>query len=227
MFYTVYKITNILNGKYYIGKHQTSNLDDGYMGSGKYLWQDITKYGIEYFKKEILFIFDNEEEMNAKEREIVVISEETYNLCDGGQGGFGYINRNKLNVIHITSNNAKELSIKANEKKRFLFLNDTEWAKVYCENLSNSLKEYYASGGIGSFKNRTHTEETKNKIKVSSLGKHVGNKNSQFGTCWIKNNSTRECSKINKIELEYWIKLGWELGRLQTNVTYVKLEQQR
>jgi hypothetical protein len=92
MFYTVYKTTNKLNGRYYIGKHKTKNLEDGYMGSGKLLRLAIEKYGIENFEKEILFVFDNEDEMNSKEYELVVLAEETYNLCPGGNGGFGYIN---------------------------------------------------------------------------------------------------------------------------------------
>lgn len=97
MYYTVYKITNKVNNKYYIGKHQTENIDDDYMGSGKLLRRAIKKHGIKNFVKEILCVFDNEEEMNAKEKELVTISEHTYNLCEGGQGGFGYINKSELN----------------------------------------------------------------------------------------------------------------------------------
>ena len=96
MFYTIYKITNTVNGKYYIGKHQTTNLNDEYMGSGKRIKLAIDKYGIENFSKEILSIFDNEEDMNNAERELVVLSEMSYNLCEGGKGGFSYINNSGI-----------------------------------------------------------------------------------------------------------------------------------
>jgi dissimilatory sulfite reductase (desulfoviridin) alpha/beta subunit len=66
MFYTIYKTTNLVNGKIYIGKHQTKDPHDNYLGSGKQLGYAIKKYGIENFKKEILFVFDNEAEMNVK-----------------------------------------------------------------------------------------------------------------------------------------------------------------
>lgn len=96
MYYTIYKITNKLNQKFYIGKHQTKDLNDGYMGSGKLLKAAYKKHGIENFSKEILHVFENEEEMNAKEKELVIISEQSYNLCEGGKGGFSYINKNSL-----------------------------------------------------------------------------------------------------------------------------------
>lgn len=89
MYYTIYKITNKINNKFYIGKHQTEDLNDGYMGSGKLIRRAIEKYGSDNFVKEILHIFDNEADINAKEKELVVLSEQSYNLCDGGHGGFG------------------------------------------------------------------------------------------------------------------------------------------
>ena len=100
MFYTIYKITNKIDGKYYIGKHQTKNLNDGYMGSGILIKRAIEKYGIDNFSKEILYSYSTEEEMNAKEKELVVVSEETYNLCLGGHGGFGYINTVRDHKAH-------------------------------------------------------------------------------------------------------------------------------
>jgi len=88
MYYTIYKITNKLDDKFYIGKHKTKDLDDGYMGSGILIRRAIEKYGIDNFKKDILHIFETEVEMNEAEARLVVIGENSYNLCPGGQGGF-------------------------------------------------------------------------------------------------------------------------------------------
>lgn len=91
MHYTIYQITNTVNGKVYIGKHQTENLDDGYFGSGIALRAAIAYHGKDNFSKEILHVFETEDEMNAKERELIteefVSRKDTYNLGVGGEGG--------------------------------------------------------------------------------------------------------------------------------------------
>ena len=91
MFYTIYKVTNNTNGKIYIGKHQTKNPNDSYYGSGKAIKDSIRKHGKHNFTKEVLFVFDNEDQMNAKERELItedfVCRSDTYNMGIGGEGG--------------------------------------------------------------------------------------------------------------------------------------------
>lgn len=90
MFHYLYKITNLINNKYYIGVHSTDNIDDGYLGSGLALKNAIKKYGKENFKKEILEYFDDAEHMYQKEAEIVneslINDPNCYNITLGGYG---------------------------------------------------------------------------------------------------------------------------------------------
>ena len=112
MFFTVYKTTCLLNGMYYYGVHKTKNLDDGYLGSGKYLRRAITKHGSKNFSKELLFIVNNAKEMFDIEKalvtEDVVKDKKSYNCKLGGSANFYYINEHKLNhknnqhLIHST-----------------------------------------------------------------------------------------------------------------------------
>jgi hypothetical protein len=91
MNYLIYKTTNLLNNKYYVGCHQTDNLNDGYLGSGKHLKYAIKKYGKDNFKFEIMYSLSSKEEMFELERSIVnedlVNNPLTYNLKIGGSGG--------------------------------------------------------------------------------------------------------------------------------------------
>jgi len=92
MLYTVYKTTNLVNGKIYVGVHKTNNPNDSYLGSGKALKLAVAKYGQESFKKDILFEFSDREEAFSKESEIVTEKftnrEDTYNIKVGGFGGW-------------------------------------------------------------------------------------------------------------------------------------------
>ena len=50
----IYKTTNIITHKFYIGMHRTDNMNDGYLGSGVILKRSLKKYGKENHIKEIL-----------------------------------------------------------------------------------------------------------------------------------------------------------------------------
>ena len=87
----VYITTNKINGKFYIGKHSTDNLNDNYLGSGIMLNKAIKKYGKENFKKRILCFCESEEQAFEVEKflvtEYIVSREDCYNLHIGGDGG--------------------------------------------------------------------------------------------------------------------------------------------
>lgn len=89
MRYIIYKITNTLNGKYYIGRHSTKNINDSYMGSGIGIKNAIKKYGIENFTKEIILETTSSELLWELEKEIVnadIVNDPlSYNMAYGGR----------------------------------------------------------------------------------------------------------------------------------------------
>ena len=74
-YHYVYKITNDIDDRYYIGKHSTNNLNDNYMGSGLLLRRLFKKYGIEHFKKEIIKMCESNDE--AYKYEALLVTNET------------------------------------------------------------------------------------------------------------------------------------------------------
>lgn len=63
------------------------------------------------------------------------------------------------------------------------------------------------------WKGKHHSQETKDKLKdIYKKTKHQqGEKNSQYGTCWILKGDI--CKKIKKDELDIYLKDGWIRGR--------------
>lgn len=88
--YTVYKIINNINQKFYIGVHKTKNPNDSYMGSGKAIKEAIKVHGKKNFSKHILLVTENEEEAYCLEKQLTVdfSDRNNYNMKLGGIGGF-------------------------------------------------------------------------------------------------------------------------------------------
>ena len=103
MFWIVYKTTNKINNKIYIGVHKQEdpNIFDGYLGRGLSTYNRhyylhpcapfhyaVIKYGFENFIRETLFVYNNEKDAYLKEAEIVnaafVNRKDTYNCALGG-----------------------------------------------------------------------------------------------------------------------------------------------
>lgn len=201
-YFTVYKITNKLNGKIYIGCHKTNDLNDSYMGSGNLLKRAQSKYGIENFTKDYIHIFDNSNDMFNAESQLVnedfINRDDTYNIKEGGKGGFEYINSSGLNLYG--KNGTSGCGLENLNRKGFI---------GSCEEISVKLKKYYMTHD-GTFKGRTHTDETKQKIGKANSKHQTGKGNSQYGTMWIHNLELKQSKKISK---HVPIPRGWSKGR--------------
>ena len=95
MYGYIYMITNLINGRQYIGQKKSDVfLHEKYLGSGKILKQAVESYGIENFKVELLCECNSKEELD--EMEIYYIKyygaqedRHYYNICKGGDAGPG------------------------------------------------------------------------------------------------------------------------------------------
>lgn len=216
IYYTVYKTSNKINGKFYIGTHKTSNLNDTYMGSGKLIKRAIEKYGPENFTKEILFVFDNPNDMFAKEAEIVtdefLMEENTYNLRIGGEGGFDYINSNpdefltekRLNSLQRGHDVWKIVSekMKSDPKYKKRILDKKRQSAIIANKVSME------NNPNGTFYGKRHSEKTKRIISKKVSNSQSGKGNSQYGTIWITDGT--DTKKIKKNDS---IPAGWRRGR--------------
>jgi len=205
MFYTVYKTTNLVNGKIYVGLHVTNDLNDDYLGSGKQIQAAVKKYGRESFKREYIKICETPEEMYNLEAEIVnedfVKDPNTYNMKTGGTGSWYHVNANPEKYKQIRSESAK----RKNAKKENPFKNP-EWQKQFNSMTNPDI--------VKDLCRRANSPEAMAKKKETwkTTGRGKGNKNSQFGTCWITHTELGN-KKISKDELDKFLSLGYTRGR--------------
>ena len=201
-YHFIYKTTNLLNNKYYVGMHSTSNLKDGYLGSGKRLRYSIRKYGESNFKLEILEFFSTREELIKRERELVnedlIKDSDCLNLKPGGSGGF--VNEEHAKKFHSAGG---KISGKLNGP-----VSGKRSGTLHKKKLENDLE--YREKWLKGFDwtGRKHKLETIQKMKNARKGTGRGKANSQYGTCWTTNGV--EHKKVSSyINLEE----GWHRGR--------------
>lgn len=179
----IYKTTNLVNGRIYIGKDKHNN--DKYLGSGKILKQAISKYGRDNFVKEV--IEKCEDEKVWLEREVYWIKyfnsiEEGYNIALGGNGGDTISNNpikdeirkkhsEKMKDPSFNKNKAKGRVIKPKKK------DDPNWINPQKGKSSPLKGRPSGRKGISNpkhsewmkennpFKGKTHSEEHKQKLK--------------------------------------------------------------
>ena len=89
-YHFVYKTTNNVNSKIYVGVHSSDYINDSYIGSGRFLKKAVKKYGRGSFSREILGFFYTRQAAFSEEARIVdkafIKDKSTYNVFLGGGG---------------------------------------------------------------------------------------------------------------------------------------------
>lgn len=190
--HTVYEIKNIINGKIYVGYHRTLDPYDDYYGSGVLINRAIKKYGKENFKKEILFIYENEKEARDKEAEIVneefVKRKDTYNLNVGGFGSFYY------NVSRGNCHSPEAIKKRSESHKKWYL---TEEGRAHVKSLSERQKR----------DNVAKRPEVREKIRADNIANprmkgRKGELHPTFKKVTAFNLLTKETEKISKEEYD-------------------------
>ena len=165
--YIVYKTTNLIDGKYYIGVHNCSK--SNYLGSGKYLKGAIKLYGKENFIRKTLREFDNSKDAYDFERLIVDLdmleNKNCYNLKIGGSGGNVGIGENHpMYGKRHTEESKKNMSdAQKGENNGFYGKHHSEKSK---RKMSSTRK-----GENHNLYGKHHSEETRRKIGIANKGK--------------------------------------------------------
>jgi len=168
-FHFIYKTTNILSGKYYIGMHSTNNLNDGYLGSGRRLRYSINKYGKENHKREIIEFVKNRKELKLREKYYVTLNEVKDDMCYNavvGGGGWARLGTTTSNETKLKMSNTMMGHKTSDETKRKI----REALKGYV--FTDERKQNISKGrrGITSFKGKKHSEESLKKMSLAQKG---------------------------------------------------------
>jgi hypothetical protein len=163
--YILYRTTNLVNDKTYIGIHKTNNLDDGYIGSGKALLNAVKKYGKERFKREILEFCNSYDELLELEKLYVNIDwikdESNYNLKTGGQSS-GI----------LSDESKKKISDTLKERYKNDELDRRESIAPY--NITDEIKEKISKTLTERYKEQEHNRKEVNPWNKGLKGVQVG-----------------------------------------------------
>lgn len=195
--------------------HMTTDLDDGYLGSGNLIKRAIKKYGVGNFTKRYLAVFNNFEEMVTKEAEVVneefIARDDTYNIMLGGSGSWFYVNTIWGNA-DTRSDRAKNGALAANA----LGANHTG-GRVFLEKMNNpEFKEAWhaklVKHNARAFAGKSHSDETRLKMQSAHRGKHTAEKNSNYGKRWMCRGNDKPISADIDMQRQL-LEAGWIYGR--------------
>ena len=164
--YLIYKTSNIINNEFYIGIHKTNKINDGYLGSGLRIKRSIKKYGKKNFRKEILFLSEDKKIASDKEIEFINLYNDNILCLNVGPGGIGGSNFKGKHHSEETKEKLRKTNLGKSYNKGQIPWNKGKkncYSEISLDKMKNAAKLRH--------NNYHHSEETKEKLRLISLGK--------------------------------------------------------
>lgn len=169
----IYKITNALNGKMYIGQtvspEKRRHQHNGATSGCKALRAAIAKHGKENFSFDILCWCPDKNYANYVEQELIKAHDTRrvgYNICIGGEG-LGSGADNPIYGIPLSDDHKTKVSVALRGKKK----SPEHAAKVAASWIGRKHTEQARANMSAAHVGHTHTEATKAKMSASRVGK--------------------------------------------------------
>lgn len=140
MYGYIYKTTNTINDKIYIGQHKSTFFNPKYKGSGVLIRRAFNEYGKNNFKVELIESCETQDEMNTKEKYYINLfnsmnKEIGYNITQGGQDRFFTGQTHTLETKLKMSEKAKQRPHPPTTKNRICVTNGKENHLINLEDL--------------------------------------------------------------------------------------------
>lgn len=198
--YIIYKTTNTVNGKFYIGKHKVADVNERlYLGSGHQITAAVKKYGKENFIRETLYEFDDENECIEKEKEIVTLeltkNPKCYNIATGGNAGKTQSEQTKKMISEAVSkewtNNEQR-----KEKTRQLAIERSKQGKWGPTTVTNEGRNKISDNTKKYWNDPEHKSKRCKAISDSLIGKPLSPKHIESNK--LAQNKTKYCEFCEK-----------------------------
>lgn len=188
----IYKTTNLVNGRIYIGQHWCDTDEfDGYLGSGVSLTNAIKRYGRNNFKRETLRVCDTQLQLDAWEMLYIKKFDSAnkkigYNILSGSANKFG--SGSPMLIPEVAAKVSRSLKktfkdhpevMKRIHQKRQMTLDNTDYKK----RISQTLKGRYAGEKNPNYGNYW-TPEQKAQLSAKMKGRYAGENNPNWNNRW-------------------------------------------
>ena len=199
----IYQITNLENGKKYIG--MSNNIKRRFMEhkapknfnkNRNVIYKSIRKYGIECFRFEILEEINTIQELPNREIYWIDKIKPEYNMNLGGLGNCGYVVRSETKE-KLRRIGKLQWSSLTDEEKKLRIKNNLKGPKANHE-VSEQTRQLLAIHNLG----KKQSEETKRKRSESMKIATIGNKNGNKRIVAIKDGITTEYSSIKEASIQ-------------------------